>query len=110
MPERSRAARKCSVAKIANATASKTGPSTRTLPAPEVAPNRARTRKSPTASAATPAPIIPPTTTDIEHLPGSRTNQRPDQGLSMRVYRDHRTHERRGLRRGEPKLVPSTLL
>src|SRR6202451_3873505 len=81
MAERARADRKCSAAKIASAVASKTGPSTRTLPAPEAAANRARTRKSPATSATLPAPIIPQATTDIDVSLSSRTEQRPDAGL-----------------------------
>ena len=57
---------KCSAAKIARATASKTGPSVRILEALEAAANRVRTRNSPETRAAIPAPIIPSDSMDID--------------------------------------------
>src|ERR1700743_1065172 len=82
MAERSRAARKCSAAKIASATASKTGPSTKTLPMPEAAANRALTRKSPVTSEAIPAPIIPQVNKNIDISLWPRRERMPDQYLS----------------------------
>src|ERR1700738_3265348 len=94
--ERPRAARKCSAAKIVSATASKTGPSTRTFPAPEAAANRARTRESPATRAALPAPIIPQATTDIDVLPVvENETEAGSEPTPCGAYSGHTTHERR---------------